>query len=421
MVSVRSRVAAVAQYLIVTTVLAVTLFIGAAEEAVAQHGCETISFRAGTEWSLCWELRQREGLVIHAAAYKDKGGVSRQVLHRGSIAEVHVPYHTGTPRYLDVSVDTAGLGGEALNLTQSSVPGANVDCTGVLRDPKVCMEIHDRGYAWKYTSFLQRGQEVTYWISSQMGQYIYITRWTFRDDGSFVPEMGFTGRLQIFGHRSAYAPFGSRLNDEAEATPRFGINHMHNAYWRLDLDIAGFSDDAVNRITQLRYTGPSPDGVDCNTRDRLIGTCHINQHTPLTTEIVERLEAFKTWHQFDRGTFNLDGRRIGYEIIPKGNQLWTGPSTEPWAAGELYITAFNNCERFAVNNNNPAINPGCESAAPHVLAMVNAQAIRGADVVLWYTGHFQHVVRDEDELNMPIEYIGLELQPRSWRHINTLE
>ena len=67
------------------------------------------------------------------------------------------------------------------------------------------------------------------------------------------------------------------------------------------------------------------------------------------------------------------------------------------------------------------LNPGCGSAAPDVRAMVNAQAIDGADVVLWYNAHYQHVVRDEDQLNMPMDHMGLELQPRSLRHINTLE
>ena len=84
------------------------------------------------------------------------------------------------------------------------------------------------------------------------------------------------------------------------------------------------------------------------------------------------------------------------------------------------MTTFNGCELFAVNNNG-AVNPGCGSSAAHVRAMVNAQPVDGADIVLWYTAHFQHVVRDEDQVNMPIEHIGLALEPRSWRHVNTLE
>jgi len=410
MTSLRFRFAARAGSLMGATVPAFLLLMGATSPSVAQTACDTIGFAAGTEWSLCWELRQREGLIIRGANYRDKGGVSRSVLFRGSIAEVHVPYHTGTPRFLDVTVSTSGLGVNALDLAGS-------ECDGALVNPKVCREIHDRGYAWKFSNSFQIGQEVTYWISSQLGQYTYITSWTFRDDGSFHTELGFTGRLQILRTGSAYARFGSRVNPQAASVPEFGTNHMHNVYWRLDLDVDGFTNDGINRITQVRHTGSSPDpGVNCT----IAGTCHINRHIRLKTERVERLAPFKTWHQIDRGTTNLDGRPIGYEIIPEGNQLWTGPRSEPWAAGELFVTRFDGCELFAVNNNS-ALNPGCRSSAPHVRAMVNGQAVDGADVVLWYNAHFQHVVRDEDQLNMPIEHVGLELQPRSWRHVNTLD
>jgi primary-amine oxidase len=323
---------------------------------------------------------------------------------------VHVPYRTGTPRFLDITLSTAGLGANALNLGVA-------ECTGVLVNPKACREMHDRGHAWKFNSLFQHGQEVTYWLSSQLGQYNYITMWTFRDDGSFEPGVGFTGRLQVIKNGAAYARFGSRVNPQSAATPQFALNHMHNVYWRLDLDIDDAGNNAINRITQSRHTGSSPGGANC----AISGTCHINQHTRLTTEIVERLAAFKTWHQINQGTLNADGRAIGYELFPKGNQLWTGPSSEPWAAGELYVTRRNPCELFAVNNNNTAINPGCGSVAPDVRAMVHAETIDGADIVLWYTAHFQHVVRDEDQVNMPLDYIGLELQPRSWRHVNTLE
>lgn len=392
-------------------VLVFGLSLGVAAPVAAQSACNTIPFAAGTQWALCWELRQREGLVINFADYTDKGGVTRRVLYRGSIAEVHVPYHPGWPRFLDVTVDTNGLGAHALNLNAA-------ECNGVLVDPKVCREIHDYGHAWKFGGLFRRGQEVTYWISSQLGQYNYLTKWTFRDDGTLEPGADLTGRLQMYGTGPAFAPFGSRVNSEAVASQQFGINHMHNLYWRLDLDVSGAPNDAVNRITRVTHLGSSPHSwVNCS----VARTCQSNQHTRLTTELVERLAAFKTWHQIDRGTLNADGRPVGYELVPKGNQLWTGPTSEPWAAGELYVTRYNGCERFAVNNNNVALNPGCGSAAPHVQAMVNGEAIDGADIVLWYNAHYQHVVRDEDELNMPVDHMGLELQPRSWRHINTLE
>jgi primary-amine oxidase len=424
--SPRLRLVAGPGFLIGATLLTFVLFMGAAASSVAQSsGCDTISFAAGTRWSLCWELRQLEGLVINFADYTDRGGVSRRVLYRGSIAEVHVPYHPGTPRFLDVTVSTNPLG-----LGSNSVPLVGTECNGVLLDPpsnRVCREIQDRGYAWKFATAFQRGHQVTYWISSQLGQYNYIFSWVFRDDGSIHSGVGLTGRLQVVCPITLpclnllgppFAPFGSRVNPQTASSPQFGINHMHNVYWRLDLDLAGAPDDAVNRITDATHLGSSPQPlVNC----MIAGTCHISQHTLLTTELVERLAPFKTWHQIDGVTFNGDGRPVGYEILPVGNQLWTGPSSEPWAAGELYVTRYNSCELFAVNNNNPSLNPGCGSGAPHVQTMVNAQVVNGADVVLWYNAHYRHVVRDEDQLNMPIDYMGLELQPRNWRHINTLQ
>lgn len=213
-------------------VLVLCSLVGVTTPSVAQSACDSIGFAAGTQWTLCWELRQREGLIIRGASYRDRGGVSRTVLYRGSIAEVHVPYHTGTPRFLDVTLSTSGLGANALNLAGS-------ECAGALVNPKVCRQIHSRDFAWKFATFFQKGQEVTYWISSQLGQYNYITSWTFRDDGSFRPELGFTGRLQIVRTGAGYAPFGSRVNPQSAPRLHFGINHMHNVYWRLDLDIAG--------------------------------------------------------------------------------------------------------------------------------------------------------------------------------------
>ena len=81
-----------------------------------------------------------------------KGGVKRKVLQRGSIVEVHVPYHPGYPRYHDVT--SWGLGAFATDL-------ADAECDGDLVDPQVSAS-HDYGHAWKFGNLFQSGQEVTY-------------------------------------------------------------------------------------------------------------------------------------------------------------------------------------------------------------------------------------------------------------------
>ena len=46
--------------------------------------------------------------------------------------------------------------------------------------------------------------------------------------------------------------------------------------------------------------------------------------------------------------------------------------------------------------------------------MLNGQLVDGKDLVVWYVNHFQHVPRDENELNMPIEWTGFHLEPRNF-------
>jgi primary-amine oxidase len=356
--------------------------------------------------------------MMSSGFYTDNSGTSRKVLYQGSISEVHVPYHTGTPRFFDLTLSTSGLGANAITLDAAECPG------GVLIAPTVCRQVDERGFAWKFGGLFQAGQAIKYWMASQLGQYTYIPIWTFRDDGTIEPAIGFTGRLDVIRSGSQYAAFGSRLDNTANGTPQYGLNHMHNVYWRLDLDINGSAGDAVNRRTQAIFAGTSPDGVNCSSSGSFGGTggCRTNSETRLTTESVERLAPFQTWTEVDTTTLNADGRTIGYEIIPMGGgNIFTGPPSEPYEGGELFVTAYSSCESFAVNNNNTAVNPGCGTAAPNVRAMVNGQNVNGADIVLWYNAHFEHVTRDEDQLNMPIEYLSVEVQPRNWRDVNTLQ
>ncbi|MGH9198844.1 MAG: hypothetical protein ACRD1T_24340, partial [Acidimicrobiia bacterium] len=58
--------------------LVLTLCLIGSSDAVAQPFCSApflvdVTFPAGTRWSLCWEMRQREGLVINRAFYTDRG------------------------------------------------------------------------------------------------------------------------------------------------------------------------------------------------------------------------------------------------------------------------------------------------------------------------------------------------------------
>jgi primary-amine oxidase len=421
MISIRSLISAGSRL----AVLAFVIWMGGVADAVAQPACSgpnlvDVTFAAGTRWRFCWDMRPSEGLIINTAYYTDKGGLERKVLHRASIAQLHVVYHKGTPRFRDLTLGQPpafwGLGTKALNL-------ALAECSpGVLVNPKVCREVRDRGYAWKLNASYQKGEEVSVWSSSQLGTYNYIVTWTFKDDGSIEPTVGSTGALQIVDSGAGYAPYGTRLNPQAAAIPVFGIAHVHNVYFRLDFDIVDYPNNAVEQIFGYSpYFGPpgSPDAPCVN-----YGECgNAITMPPFATETYDNVWPFLSWRIFNKGVPNLNGRTVGYELVPSDNAHWDGriDTDEPWSVGDLYVTAYDGCELLAFDNQAPYIPAGCPAGTPtHVLDMLNGQNVDGADVVVWYVTRFMHVPREEDQPTMNMETMGLQIQPRSWRHKNTL-
>lgn len=374
----------------------------------------TRTFSSGSAFSIEVFHRACEGLTIGRVFFTPgpTGGVAQQVLHRATIAEVHVPYHTGSPRFLDATASTNGLGAGA-------VPLAAAECAGTLFDAnRICVQNSDGGYGWKYGSSFRTAQAIEIFMSSQLGEYNYINKWTFHDDGSIEPEVGLTGQLQEYGFGAAYLPFGAQLNPVG-AAPIVGKSHMHNFYYRLDFDIGGSGNDAVARMAF--NPGPPPGGSPdspCVTA----GQCGFNTQTQLVTEQFQAFSATEqtSWVVFDKTIVNADGRRIGYEIEPKITGLWRGmtSTTEPWSNADLWVTTFNGCERYAVENFAPHLDAACGAPAANVAAMLNGASVDGVDLVVWYANRFQHVPRDENQVKMPIEWTGFSIEPRNFHFQN---
>jgi primary-amine oxidase len=367
------------------------------------------TFASGASWSIGVNRSSCEGLTIRSATYKPAGAASGTlVLFKGTLAEVFVPYHTGSARFLDVTQSTSGLGVGAVALSAAECSG------GTLFDGnRICVNNEDGGYGWKFGTSFRTAQAIEIYMSSQLGQYNYINKWTFHDDGVIEPEVGLTGRLQQYGFSSAYFPYGQRVNPESAGTPTVAKSHMHNFYYRLDFDINGGGNDLVTRHTFTPSTAASPD-TSCAT----VGQCAVTTRTPILTETsnVWSSTGQTSWVISDKVTLNTDGRRIGYELVPNGSGIYRGmtSTTESWTNAELWVTLHNGCERYPAFNAAPSIDPSCGTPANNLTAMLNAQSVDGQDLVVWYVNHFQHVPRDENELNMPIEWTGFHLEPRNF-------
>jgi Cu2+-containing amine oxidase len=199
---------------------------------------------------------------------------------------------------------------------------------------------------------------------------------------------------------------------------------MHNVYWRVDLDIGTPANNAVDGITQSQNLTASPESGCASGTPFDPGTCYRNDYTRMLTEQVDFFSPFNSWHVINKSMLNRNERPIGYEIVPGNQQSWSGMSLsrEPWSSGDFFVTEYNGCELLAFDNAPPYIPAGCAGANENVDTMAaRANPIDGADIVVWPVQRFQHLVRDEDQLNMLIESVSVTLQPRGWREKNTLE
>ncbi len=354
----------------------------------------------GARWQMCWESRQREGVVLYDIYYTPVGGSARKVLAQANLGQIHVPYDDNAARYHD-STDS-GLGGSYLtDLVTNDCPGGTL-LQHIGRNV-VCTRVNDRGYAYKYTTVgIDKGligYELTLFSISHVGEYNYIVQWKFADDGAIIPSVGATGKLQRLG--SYVLPqHGWPLRMEAGEVVR-GASHTHNYYWRLDFDI----DDKLNDLVEEFNYVPA----NLN-QERLISVTQILTETARPRDA----EMMRSWRIRDKLITNSDGHHISYHLEPgSGATRYIGPDYEAFTHNDFYVTAYNACEKFASHNPLPC--------GTNLADYVNGQSTDGTDLVLWYGVNFHHLVRDEDENYMPAHWDSFAIYPRDWTATNPLD
>jgi hypothetical protein len=127
--------------------------------------------------------------------------------------------------------------------------------------------------------------------------------------------------------------------------------HRHHAYWRFDFDIEGAANDVIEQIDQ----GPIiPDPV------------------PIIRETTRRRAPGRYWQVRDKSS----GR--GYQIHP-------GPfddTADAYGRSDLWFLRHHPAE---LEDGNPG--PRDRAALGRFL---NSESLDGANVVVWYAGHYYH-------------------------------
>lgn len=332
----------------------------------------------GARWQLCWEMRTIEGLTLNHVVYTPKGGTAVSVLRSAALAQIHVPYDSGEPRYHDIG----SLGSAAIPLTDADCPG------GVRHKQNVCVTTRPRGHAHLKDGFgdpaarkTAQGRELVVLAAYQVGWYTYISEFVFGDDGSITPRVGATGSLADVTAAPKHGwPIGV-------GSKHFEESHSHNVFWRMDFDIQGKSRDVVE---QYDFTGN-------RTKKRSL------VRTKLTTETAARNERMRWWRVVDPQVRNADLHPVSWEINNSDSAEYRGPSDEAFTRADLYVTQYHSCERLATYN----VAPGCKQSVDQY-----AGDERVTDPVVWVNVGYHHVPRDEDADPMPVHWQGFRITPR---------
>ncbi|NUS06817.1 MAG: hypothetical protein HOV97_30150 [Nonomuraea sp.] len=180
-------------------------------------------------------------------------------------------------------------------------------------------------------AFHHDGEQLRIVSELEAGWYRYASDWRLGDNGDIMPRFGFA----------------------ATANPMTCMVHRHHAYWRLDFDIEGAGNDVVEQIDDTGSIIPEP--------------------VPIIRETTRRRRhPAKYWQVRDKSS----GR--GYQIHP-------GPyddTADDYGVSDLWFLRHHPRE---LDDGNPG--PRDRAAISRFL---DGESINGANVVVWYAGHYYH-------------------------------
>jgi len=346
-----------------------------------------------SKWDLCWEHRDRDGIVYHHVFYTPKNGSRTQILYKASIAQIHVPYDDNIARYHDVT--DYGIGGSNMqDLASSECPNGTLKKFN--EKNVICQQIEKGHIAHHADSGKKHGNALSLFSISKISAYHYLPQWRFFDDGTIQPSMGATGALQRFG--SGVTDHGWQVNSN-----RTGIAHLHNFFWRLDFDLGESGTD--DYVEEFNFPLSSGKRVRSVTKFSSEKAREVNPST------------LRSWRVVDGSTVNNNGHKKSYEIrLDESGHKDKGPSNEPYTHNDFFVTKSKDCEKYASHNRRVTSND-CKK---NLAEFVDGENLIGQDIIVWVGLTFYHMPRIEDAPHMDAHWNHFDIVPRDWHANNPL-
>ncbi|MGC7100642.1 primary-amine oxidase [Amycolatopsis lurida] len=377
------------------------------------------------KWRLRTNMHPIDGLVLHAVEYND-GDEYRSIMHRGSLAEMVVPY--GDPHdehYWRSAFDAGeyGLGKMVNSLT------LGCDCLGeivyldaVMADDDgephviknaVCIHEEDAGILWKHTDWVtgkvdvRRSRKLVISFISTVGNYHYGFYWNLFQDGHIEVDVKLLGIVQTRAIEVGEAtPHGTPVADNLVAT-----YHQHLFCFRLDMEVDGWQ----NAVYQNDIDG-LPVGTD-NPHGNAIALTRTRLERENDGDWVTNPQTARTWSIVNPGKTNRLGVPVGYKLLPgwaSDTLIARTPSQIANRAGfatrNLWVTPYSPREMHPAGDH-----PNQDRSGAGLPAWTTAnRPVDDTDVVLWHTFGVTHIPRSEDWPVMPTEVAGFMLIPTNF-------
>jgi primary-amine oxidase len=383
-------------------------------------------------WDFRFGFNQREGLTLHQIAFDDHGKL-RSICYRASISEMLVPYSDPSPGWLWREFFDSGEYGLGYVSSEANA-GKDLPADAITLDvfmPNESLEAtkfpnriffyeRDGGALFDHTQsddgsrIYARANELVVGFVATVGNYDYVYKWVFREDGSFSFEAELNGLIlnktveetncAICAPQSAQGPgvylaAGSEQFGTLVSPQVIGVFHQHWINLRLDFDIDGTS----NAVEELE-TVPMPPDPKSNARERAFGvrrTVFGKEQQAMRTCYPEYDRA---WEVYNPTVKSPLGHFPGYRIQPVGN---TTAAISENRFGEdvsfiqrhFWTTKFHPQELYAAGK---YPNQAPENYSDTLFEYTrNNESIYDQDVVVWYSLGFTHITEPEDFPIMP--------------------
>ena len=409
---------------------------------------QNLTFKATRRWAN-WELHvgfdMRAGTVISLASVLDTdAGHRRQVLYRGFVSEIFVPYMDPEEEwYFHTFLDAGGYG---LGVSASSLqrgadcPAGNaVYFDGYYSDPDgrpvkaedvICVfERYSGDIAWRHTGIAEQEvrPDVTLVVRmvATIGNYDYILDWEFKTSGTIKCVVSLTGILVM--KATSYTRV-EQIREDAHGTlvaeNTVGVYHDHFITYHLDIDVDGTRNSFVKKtITPVRNTGnPATGGADTPRKSywtvrREVVETEVDGQAKLNGALPVELLFINP------GKKTNVGNEVGYRLVPAGATAASLLADDDYpqrrasyAKKQVWVTPYNKSEKWV-----PGLYAEQSTGDDNLAAWSRSnRRIMDEDIVLWYTVGLHHIPYQEDFPVMPTVSGAFELRPSNFFDRNPL-